>query len=79
MAYRWHGVKHCSILIFLPHIGQPAEDQHAHYHHQHQQPQLFITVPQCHPQRLQSCYVSRQLEYPEYPHDPEYLGDPSHL
>ena len=90
----WHWVKHCPILIFLPHVGQPAEDQHAHYHHQHQQPQLFITginpvLPQhlcaCQPvlqreaQGSETCYMPCKLEDPEYSHYPEYLSNPAHL
>ena len=30
--------------VLLPHVGHPAEDQHAHDHHQHQQPQFFVTA-----------------------------------
>ena len=82
------------MLIFLPHVGQPAEDQHAHDHHQHQQPQLLVAemstvlsqhscacqpVLQGEPQGSQTRDVSRQLEDPEYPHYPEYLSNPSHL
>ena len=36
-------------------------------------------VSKCHAQRLQAGYVTRQLEYPQYPHDTEDLCNTPHL
>ena len=38
-----HRVEHRPLLVLLPDVGQPAEDQHPHDDHQHQEAQLFIT------------------------------------
>ena len=36
-------------------------------------------VPQCHAESLEARDVPGQLEYPQYPHDAEYLRYPPHL
>ena len=36
-------------------------------------------VSQCHAECLQASYVTRQLEYPQYPHYTEYLRNTPHL
>ena len=37
-----HRVEHRPLLVLLPDVGQPAEDQHAHDDDQHQQPQFLV-------------------------------------
>ena len=61
--------------LFLGEVREAGEDENADGDEHHEQAELLVAAPQSVAERLQADRVTRQLQYPQDPHDAEDLHE----